>query len=289
VVTAIAAALLAASFGASQPVAIEGWSGDAMEPFIARDGSVLFFNNRNGPGDHTDLFWARRIDSVTFHFEGPVAGANSPALDGVASLARDGTFAFISPRDYDKTRATIWTGFWRDGRVERLALQAGLSLGKPAWFSMDAELSADGHHLYFTQNEWRPGSFPKSSALVLGTHEKAGWRVDPAGTAWLSLVNAAGFVYAPATSADERELYVTRLTPGGLFQPPHLDILVATRDEVNQPFSKPETIAAISGYVEGPSVASDGALYFHKKVGPRFVIMRSARGPVRLESPSPPG
>src|ERR1700722_9366297 len=57
-------------------VAISGYSGDAMEPFISKDGQYLFFNNRNDPSINTDLFYAARVDDATFTFLGPVAGAN---------------------------------------------------------------------------------------------------------------------------------------------------------------------------------------------------------------------
>jgi hypothetical protein len=100
---------LGACFGQPQPVSIEGYPGHAMEPFIARDGTALFFNSRNEPNDRTDLFWAERVNPLHFRYRGPVHGANSSALDGVPSLAGDGTFAFISPRVASEQHATIWT------------------------------------------------------------------------------------------------------------------------------------------------------------------------------------
>ena len=138
VLTAVRAAVLAACFAAPQPVAIDGWSADAMEPFISRDGALLFFNSSNAPGAQTDLYWARKIDPLHFKLLGPVPGANSPALDGVASLAADGTFAFISPRDYDARHGTVWTGRWTGAGVTGLALQPQLTRPAPGWFNMDA-------------------------------------------------------------------------------------------------------------------------------------------------------
>src|SRR5205823_4594729 len=72
-------------FGAPQRVAIRGYSGDAMEPFITRDGRYLFFNNRNDPRVDTNLHYAERIDDVTFAFRGELQGANSKVLDAVPS------------------------------------------------------------------------------------------------------------------------------------------------------------------------------------------------------------
>lgn len=276
-ISAVSAAVLAASFGEPQAVTIKGWTADAMEPFIARDGQLLFFNSRNEPGDQTDIYWAKRIDALTFQFQGAVTGANSKALDGVPSLAQDGTFAFVSTRDYDRRHATLWMGRWHDERVDQLALPTALARRPPPWFNMDGELSADGNHLYFTENEWRPGSFPKSSDLLLAARVAGQWQIDPASATLFKGVNSSALAYAPATSADELELYFTRLTPGFLVLPPRLEVLVATRETMSAPFSAPARIGAITGFVEGPTVAPDGALYFHKKLGGRFVIMRSAR------------
>ena len=45
-------------FGPARVVTIQGYSGDAMEPFITRDGRFLIFNIRNDPPERTDLFYA---------------------------------------------------------------------------------------------------------------------------------------------------------------------------------------------------------------------------------------
>ncbi|NBC86302.1 MAG: hypothetical protein GVY25_08930 [Bacteroidetes bacterium] len=44
------------AFSAPARVQINGYDGDAMEPFLSRDGQFLLFNNRNDPSvnnDHT--------------------------------------------------------------------------------------------------------------------------------------------------------------------------------------------------------------------------------------------
>jgi hypothetical protein len=41
-----------------------------MEPFLTRDGNFLFFNNSNDPKVDTNLFWASRIDDLTFSASG---------------------------------------------------------------------------------------------------------------------------------------------------------------------------------------------------------------------------
>src|SRR4051794_33576932 len=76
------------TFSAPHRVTIRGYSGEAMEPQPTLDGRYMLFNNSNAPSVNTDLFYARRIDDDTFDFVGPIAGVNSPVLDGVASVDR---------------------------------------------------------------------------------------------------------------------------------------------------------------------------------------------------------
>jgi hypothetical protein len=135
---------LAACFAPMQPVAIEGYADHAMEPFIARDGQTLFFNNRNEPAEETDLHWATRIDDTRFRYRGAITSANSNHLDGVASFARDGTFAFTSLRAFESRGATIWMGRWTGDAVAALNLETALRPGPPPRFNMDGELSASG-------------------------------------------------------------------------------------------------------------------------------------------------
>ena len=82
-------------FANLEPVTIRGYSGDAMEPFITRDGRYLLFNNRNDPSVDTQLHFAERVDDVTFDHRGELLGANSAALDGVPSLDSAGTLYFV--------------------------------------------------------------------------------------------------------------------------------------------------------------------------------------------------
>jgi hypothetical protein len=270
------ALVLAACFGPPQPVAIVGYSDHAMEPFIARDGQTLFFNNRNDPPRETDLHWAVRIDNTHFRYQGPITSANWSDLDGVASLSRDGIFAYISPRLAEGRAATIWTGRWTGQRVEAQVLNHALAPGRWPAFNMDAEISASGAHLYFTDNIWAPGA-PRTSDLRLAVHQNGAWGRAREFDRWFVNINTrSALEYAPATSENELELYFTRLTRHFL-QPLRFETFVATRESTSAPFGAPERIGAISGVAEAPSVAPDGALYFHAMVDGRFTILRTPR------------
>ena len=267
---------LAFCFGPPQPVQIAEYSGQVMEPFISRDGETLFFNNRNGPSDQTDMFWASRVDDTHFRYRGPISGANSTELDGVPSLAREGTFAYISPRIAKGRASTIWTGHWTGAAVESTTLNNALTPGRWPLFNMDAEISADGQKLYIADTRWA-APFPRASDLSLATRIGDGWRRAPEFDHWFTNINTSSALeYAPATSSNELELFFTRLTPHFL-RPPTLEIMVATRTDANSDFGAPSRIAAINGFVEAPTVAPDGALYFHAKIDEMHVLMRTAR------------
>jgi hypothetical protein len=58
-------------FGNEQKVTITGYSSDAMEPFISKNGDYLFFNNFQG-NNGKELYYAERVDDITFEFKGEI-------------------------------------------------------------------------------------------------------------------------------------------------------------------------------------------------------------------------
>ncbi len=269
-----ASALGSAAFGDPRPVRILGYDGEAMEPFLSRDGRFLFFNNRNDPRIDTDLFWAARIDDLTFRFQGPLAGANSHDLDAVASMDRDGQFYFVSSRDYAATGALIHRGRFEAGRVRDVAVVPGLASKARPGFNFDAEISADGARLYYVES--RRGAH--QSRLALADRVAGGFARDPRSDDLLRGVNGGGLVYAPATSADGLELFFTRAdTPFGLLVSAP-KIYVARRARADLPFGAPMHIGAITGFAEAPTISPDNlSLYYHALVEGRFRIWRVSR------------
>lgn len=95
-------------------------------------------------------------------------------------------------------------------------------------------------------------------------------------TELMAPINTAALEYAPAISTDELELFFTPMT-GALFWR-KLTIMHATRASKDLPFGQPREIAAISGFVEAPTVSSDGReLYYHKKIDGKHRIYRVTR------------
>ena len=264
-------------------VRIEGYEDNAMEPFVSRDGEWLFFNNRNEPEDQTDLHYARRVNDREFVYQGLIQDANSTSLDGVASLDTRGNFYFISPRNYENSRNTLWQGRFQSGRLTDLQEVGGdISRYKPLWLNMDAEISANGNRLYVVENEWRLfGGGIKSSNIFVARRARNGEffrtsQLDQIMTA----INTSDLEYAPALTPDELTLYFTRVDPllARKGDNSAFGIWVAQRSNVNDPFGAPVKIEAIEGFVEAPTIAEDGcAIYFHQKVRDVFRIMRADR------------
>ena len=91
---------------------IEGYSQDAMEPFISPDGNYLFFNNSNSL-PQTNLYYATRIDDVTFQFQGEIGGANATGLNAVPSMDVNNIFYFVSTQELlaDSSRLSTRVSF----------------------------------------------------------------------------------------------------------------------------------------------------------------------------------
>ena len=263
-------------FGHPAPVPIGGYSGDAMEPFIARDGRYLFFNNSNDPSVNTNLFYASRVDATTFAYQGEIRGVNTASLDAVPTMDRMGRFYFISTRSYATTRSTIYRGRFEDGRVSGVDLVPGPSTQQPGIVDFDVEVSPDGDALYFAEGAFGTAQGPTSADLVLAVRRGTRFARPAGGGHILANVNAGGLNYAAATAADERELFFTRIDPRHPADGPK--VYRAYRQGATEPFGCPQRLRALTGYVEAPSLSLDGrTLYYHKRAGTRFLIYRVTR------------
>lgn len=199
-----------ASFGEfSDPrrVILEGYEGDAMEPFISHDGHYLFFNNRNDPRVNTNLYYAERIDDMHFRFRGEVRGVNSPALDAVASMDNNNEFYFVSTRDYAATLATLFYGHFSNGAVDSVAHVPGIVGVAPGHVNFDAEISADGNTLYYVDGIFSGGGLPHKANILIATRAGAGFVPLSNGNQLMKNINKSVRQYAPAISIDGRELF----------------------------------------------------------------------------------
>jgi len=259
-----------ATFGNPQRVTIAGYDSDAMEPFLSRDGSLLFFNGLNTTPE-VDLFWATRLDDLTFQFNGQIAGVNGTYLSAVASMDRNRRFYFVSNRSYAQTASTLYSANFSNGALSSVALVPGVSVVTPGIVNFDAEISADGNTLYFVESNFGSAGPQTARILIARMGGSAFVRATDSATI-MQNINTNALNYAPSTTSSELELFFTRLDSGGPA------IYTATRGDTSSFFGQPQRISAITGFAEAPTVSPDArSLYYHYKDGNRFVIYRVTR------------
>lgn len=264
-------------YGDPRPVEIEGYDGDAMEPFLARDGRYLFFNNSNHPSVDTNLHYAERIEDTRFRYRGELRGANATTLDAVATMDRDGVFYFVSLREHEKTRDSIFRGVFRDGALTGVEAVSGISRKKPLSVNFDVDISPDGARMYVVDGRfdllWVLG--PKAADIVAMDRRGGGFVPAPDSAAMLRAVNSDVLEYAPSISADGRTLLFTRLRRGLGAEPA---IYVSQRDDPTRPFGPARRLAALEGFVEATTFSVDErTIYYHKKVGDRFALFMATK------------
>ncbi len=259
------------AFSPPQLVAVDGYTGSAMEPFVSPDGRYLLFNTSNVAPSVPALQFAVRTGAQSFTYRGPVRGANqSGFLSGTPTMDGNGTLYFVSNRDYTAHLATIYAGRFNAGTLTGLHPVPGVTAGAPGLVDFDVDVSPDGNTLYVSVGQFGSGSGPSQADLVVYQRSGGGFAVDPRSTALLRSVDRAGLLtYAAAVSADGLELFFTRADPaGGTPQ-----IYRAARTSVTRPFRDVQRVGAITGFAEAPALSADGnTLYFHQRVGDRFVI-----------------
>lgn len=262
-------------FGNPRRVDIIGLEFGAMEPFISRDGRVLFFNSdeKDTPVSGKDIYYARRVDDLTFRFMGQVQGVNSDVVDGVPTMDRKGNFYFVSVRNYDRRHdfTTVYKGRFRNGQVTDIVPVPELSLKIPGWLNMDIEISADGETLYATQTYFGNGAPPTKSYFIYADLIHGKFHVNENSDTIFKNINTGDLEYAASISSNGLEIFFTRAS--NLQSVPGFLSYRAVRPGLHEPFGEPEPINAIAGIAEAPAISGDGKrLYYHKKVKGRFYI-----------------
>ena len=257
-----------------EPVAIKNYTGEAMEPFISRDGRFLFFNTRNDPGQNTNIHFAE-WQMGSFHHRGVLPGTESAVLDATPTMSANGRFCFISVREYRQTLRTVFCGEFDGQKVGNVKSQPGLAGARLGRLTFDVELSADGNILIFAEGTFSGGDVPDDAGLHLAAWSANGFKRLPVGKQMLANINTPELEFAPALSANGLELYFTRPTGFWIFRSPK--IFRATRSNTTQPFGVPVELTAADGFVEGPTLAPDGTLYFHKRVNDHYQIWRLSK------------
>jgi hypothetical protein len=264
------------TFTNPEPVTIEGYTMDAMEPFISPDGNYLFFNNSNSLPT-TNLYYATRIDDVTWQYQGEIAGANvSGATTAVPSMDMNGNFYFVSTRSYYQTFSTIYSGTFSNGSLSNVALVPGVSKDTIGDINFDQCISPDGNTLYFDDGVFTGASVPAKATIAIATRNGDQFVRLPNSADIMRKINNSDLNYAPDISQSGLEFFFTRLKNPPPKPPP--EIYTATRSSTSKPFGEPKKIKAITGFAEAPALSPDEkSLYYHLQVNGTFQIYRVTR------------
>jgi polyhydroxybutyrate depolymerase len=268
-----------APFGNAQRIDIRGYSGNAMEPAISKDGQTLVFNDYNPPASDKNLFWARRVNDTTFEFMGALDELNSPQVEASPGFDAGGRLYFTSLRDYPRQWATLYRGSFASGRLTNVErLDGDLYRRETTWAALDPDVTPDGRVLYFVEGRFGK-SGPQAMDLRIAIWRNGRYELDPAWPVVLKSINTDQHLeYAPAISSDNLELFFTRILKTASGQATGIHIYRSMRTHVADPFSAPEVVGAATGFVEAPSLTSDGrVMYFHRRDADRFYVYRVVR------------
>lgn len=264
-------------FSDPEKVTIKGYGGHAMEPFITRDGSFLFFNSHD-EGESTRLYYAGRIDEATFNFLGEIKGASGKAshFDAVPSMDSEGRFYFLSTRNYYKDYHNVYSGNFLNGRVYDLDLQPGnFYFATPGWIITDAEVSSDGGLLYFSNAQYTGGKVPDRADIGIARMNYGTFNMDRKMSDILKNINTGDSLESsPSITGDGLELFFARLDPcEGSSR-----LFVAKRNSISEPFNAPERIEALKDAAEAPSISHDKkTLYYHASDDGVYAIYKVSR------------
>ena len=285
------------TFSNPSKVTITGYSGDAVEPHISRDGNTLFFNNLNsstlpdGTENDTNLHYATRIDDVTFQYVGEVVGANTNntsgvnELEAVASIDKNNKFYFVNTIDYLDSSSpnfllSLFEADYVSGSLVNIKSIPNLKSDRPSAqapvlgeLNFDAEIHSDGVNLYYVEGLFSGNPFPDAANIAVASKQNGVFIANPDSGTQFASINTTDLEYAPSISTDQLELYFTRAvkSAAGVFD---FGIYVATRNSISEAWDNVKRLDAINGEVtEGPSISFDGRLlYYHQKVSGVFEI-----------------
>lgn len=189
-------------FGQPRKVEITGYSGNAMEPFISRDGNVLLFNNLNSAPENTNLHWAIKTNDSTFEYKGEVAGVNTPDLEAVPTMGNSGKLYFVSLRNYVNTLSSLYQCDFSNGAATNVELVSGISRLQAGWINFDIESSEDGQTVYFADAQFGQSEIPLSADLVIARKNGSGFQRLPDSEEIMKNINSPALEYAACITAN---------------------------------------------------------------------------------------
>ena len=260
-------------FGSPQRVTLQGYDGQIMEPFLSRDGSILFFNNLNNPLVDTNLHWSTRVNNTLFEYQGELQGVATESLEGVPSMDQNNTLYYVYTGDYFQTLQSIYSGTYSQGSMSNIAVVENLSLNEPGWLNFDVEVSNDGQSLYFVDGLYDENGGPRQANFSIARKIGNEFQRDPnsAMLNWQILILMILNTQLPFPKMNCNCALLELLEPFRSIPKPISTL--PSRTDTSMPFSEPQEITEITGFVEGPTFsANDNGLYYHKKENADFVL-----------------
>lgn len=272
-----------------QEVQISGYSQSAMEPKVAADGGVLFWNDKPAGGDTLmNIHYAVKQADQSWLYIGTVPGTvDNSYLDGVPALDSSLNFYFISTRSYATNQQTIYSGLLSVLGANSLgvssvtAADTAIKNTQSGFLDMDLDVSWDGTLMVVSRALFAGNPYPETSELKLfSVSTRQASNISNSNETLANVNSTLCRTYAGTLSNDKKELYFT-IIPSTSIAGSDFRILVAKRATITEPFGKPQVIQAITGtYMEGPSLTQDGKnLYYHKfdSAAGRFKIYKVTR------------
>lgn len=254
-------------------VTILDYSDHVMEPFLSRDGTTLFFNNLNDPSVNTNLHLASKVNDSTFQYQGELKGLNTQYLEGVPTVDNSNNLYFVSTRNYEQTLSTLYQAVIFNDSAVGVDLVDGISKNQTGWLNFDVEVNAKGDRLYFVDGRFDQNGGPYEADIIIA--EKMGNTFQrKANQSIVKAINTEALEYAACISHDELELYFTRVD-APLTNTSQPQIFRTSRNSINEAFGMPVKVAEMNGFVEAPTITSDGkTLYYHKRENQKFVLYK---------------
>jgi Tol biopolymer transport system component len=257
------------TFSAPEKVTVAGYSGDVMEPFLSRDGSILLFNNSNNASVNTNLHWAIRVNDLNFEYKGELNGVNTSDLEAVPTLDQNGKLYFVSTRSYQQTYSSVYSADLSGGAGTNVALVDGVSKNQVGWVNFDIEVNATGETLYFTDGRFDLAGGPYEADIGMAIKNGGAFQRQ-AGSGILKNINSPDLEYAACISPDNLELYFTKVKVP-FSSSSQAEIFLSGRKSPADLFENPVKIAVITGFAEAPTISPDGKIiYYHVKENDRF-------------------
>ncbi len=264
-------------------VIINGYSGDAMEPFITKDEKYLFFNSLTGDNEK-DLFYAEKVNDTVFNFKGEIQGVNTAYVDANPTMDSMNNFYFISTRNLDNGNKTLFCGTFNNGTVSGLKEVNGtINISTPFWINMGVEITEDGNTMFVSNAKFNIGdNFPNEGDIRFAVKNGSDFNIpDNESDILKNINNDYSIQYAGEISADGSELFYSQVT---LSNPPVFKLFYSKKNQSTGVFEPPVTITEPfkddkNAFVEAPSLSKDGKrLYYHKLSNDTFYIYMLTRG-----------